>query len=170
MELGAMLCTPRAPQCLLCPVREHCEAHASGTQEQIPAPKKSRPIPLNRRRTYCIGKEDQWLIEQRPARGRWAGMWQFVTVAVETEGNNGHVVPVRATPPKPLGEVAHTLTHRRYLFEVFVCEARDGTEISNGIRRQWTTLDRLHEFPLPRPHLKIAEMLRTRNDVGLGKS
>lgn len=73
MELGAMLCTPRSPQCLLCPVREHCQAHAAGMQEQIPAPKKSRPIPLNRRRTYCIRRGDEWLIEQRPATGRWGG-------------------------------------------------------------------------------------------------
>ena len=79
MELGAMICTPRNPQCLLCPVREHCDAFAAGVQERIPVAKKSTPTPLVHRRTYCIHHKNHWLIEQRPAKGRWAAMWQFVT-------------------------------------------------------------------------------------------
>ena len=54
MELGATVCTPRSPQCLICPVREHCEAFAAGVQERIPAPRKAKPTPLLRRATFCI--------------------------------------------------------------------------------------------------------------------
>src|SRR6185503_9367498 len=43
MELGATVCIPRSPNCLICPVREHCEAIAAGVQEKIPAPRKARP-------------------------------------------------------------------------------------------------------------------------------
>ncbi len=160
MELGAMLCTPRSPQCLLCPVREHCQAHAAGVQEQIPAPRKTRPIPLNRRRTYCIRRGDHWLIEQRPAKGRWAGMWQFVTVAAEGDGDVRHSVPLRTSRPRRLGEISHTLTHRQYVFEVFLCDAWDGNGSEQEVPRRWTTLEGLGQYPLPRPHLKIAEMLR----------
>src|SRR5688572_13745447 len=38
MELGATVCTPRGPGCLICPVRAHCEAFARGIQDQVPAP------------------------------------------------------------------------------------------------------------------------------------
>ena len=42
MELGALICTPRSPQCLLCPVRSHCDANAAGIADQIPPPKAAR--------------------------------------------------------------------------------------------------------------------------------
>src|SRR5688500_6922469 len=80
MELGATVCTPRSPQCLICPVRDHCEAFAAGLQDRIPAPRAAKPTPLLRRWTLCIRRGDHWLIEQRPTNGRCAGMWQFVTV------------------------------------------------------------------------------------------
>jgi A/G-specific adenine glycosylase len=80
MELGATVCTPRSPKCLICPVREHCKAQAAGVQEIIPAPRKAKPTPLLRRDVLCVRDGDRWLIEQRPGKGRWAGLWQFITV------------------------------------------------------------------------------------------
>ena len=49
MELGATVCTPRSPKCLLCPVRDHCEAQSAGVQELIPPRRKAKPTPLLRR-------------------------------------------------------------------------------------------------------------------------
>jgi A/G-specific adenine glycosylase len=161
MELGAMLCTPRNPQCLLCPVREHCAAFAAGMEEKIPPAKKSRPTPLVHRRTYCIRHGDAWLIEQRPTKGRWAGMWQFVTVSAKPgNSENATELPILTSPPKPLTRLAHTLTHRRYRFEVFVCDAAEKSTPADVSPRQWTTLQTLQEYPLPRPHSKIADLLR----------
>ena len=161
MELGATVCTPRVPQCLLCPVREHCQAFAAGLQEKIPAPKKARPTPLVRRQTWCIRDGQRWLIEQRPPRGRWAGMWQFVTMPADENGIVGASPPVNTTTPRPLGTIAHALTHRRYQFAVYVCEVRESKPRDCAPRR-WATLKELDEFPLPRPHVKIAEILRSR--------
>ncbi|HWE94613.1 MAG TPA: A/G-specific adenine glycosylase [Tepidisphaeraceae bacterium] len=164
MELGALVCTPRNPQCLLCPVREHCEAFAAGVQEKIPAPKKAKPTPLVRRRTYCVRRDDgQWLLEQRPATGRWAGMWQFITIARDaTDGDapTAPALPIRVKDVCSLGMVTHGLTHRRYEFEVFHCKAAPAAPPAADRPRRWTPLERLEEFPLPRPHLRIAEMLR----------
>ncbi len=147
MELGATVCTPRNPQCLTCPVREHCEACAAGVQEQIPLAKKAKPTPLEKRWTFCIERDGKWLIEQRPAKGRWAGMWQFVT------RENEEVIEGAKQVAK-LGIIKHVLTHRRYRFDVRLCKMkseRSGT---------WVTLDELDKYPMSRPQLKIAEMLR----------
>jgi A/G-specific adenine glycosylase len=153
MELGATVCTPRNPKCLLCPVREHCAAQAAGVQEQIPPPKKAKPTPLLQRDVLCIRREsdDRWLIEQRPAKGRWAGMWQFVTIE-----RNGSAPP----GSKKLGIVTHGLTHRRYHYRVFACPSETQVEINGTPSRKWVTLDELDAYPLPRPHVKIATMLR----------
>jgi A/G-specific adenine glycosylase len=167
MELGATVCTPRNPQCLLCPVREHCAAFAAGVQERIPPPRKAKETPLNRRVTVCLRRGDRWLIEQRPAKGRWAGMWQFITV--EAPDGSKRIPPSffrrisnGSGKPHRLGTVTHGLTHRRYEFDVYACEC-GGDELANGngTTRAWTTLDGLSDYPLPRPHLKIAEMLQT---------
>lgn len=163
MELGATVCTPRSPQCLICPVREHCEAFAAGVQEKIPAPRKSKPTPLLRRATFCIRRADHWLIEQRPAKGRWAGMWQFVTVPADEEVEPARLrrlLPVRTTAPRRLGVVTHGLTHRRYHFDVFACETSGIDQPDSTPPRAWETLERLSEYPVPRPHLKIVELLR----------
>jgi A/G-specific adenine glycosylase len=169
MELGATVCTPRAPRCLLCPAREHCEAQAAGVQEQIPAPRKSKPTPLHRRSTFCIRRGERWLIEQRPARGRWAGMWQFLTIESPGRKLSGDALCKRlevsvSAPPRKLGTVLHALTHRRYEFDVYACECTDdglgAYAAGREPARRWSTLDGLAEYPLPRPHLKMAEMLR----------
>jgi A/G-specific adenine glycosylase len=161
MELGAMICTPRNPQCLLCPVRAHCQAHEAGLQQQIPPAKKSQPTPIVHRQTYCIRHDDHWLIQQRPTAGRWAGLWQFLTIAApESAAQPAVDLPMPTTPPRPLTTISHALTHRRYRFEVFVCDAKRQVEVSNGQPHRWTTLDHLHEYPLPRPHLRIADLLR----------
>ncbi len=123
MELGATVCTPRNPRCLFCPVRDHCEAHAAGIQEQIPPPKKAKENPLERRATFCIEHAGRYLVEQRPATGRWAGMWQFVTVIAAPGQSPAQLlrsaVPFKCTAPQDLGAVTHALTHRRYEFAVY---------------------------------------------------
>jgi A/G-specific adenine glycosylase len=162
MELGATVCTPRNPQCLLCPVQAHCKAFAAGTQETIPAPKKARPTPMIRRQTYCICHDGKWLIEQRPSRGRWAAMWQFVTVETP-ESTAKPALPLAVHRPVRVGTVSHALTHRRYEFDVFVARTKNGDSPTGERMRRWVTLEELEPYPLPRPHLKIVEMLKELN-------
>jgi A/G-specific adenine glycosylase len=156
MELGALICIPRAPRCELCPVRRHCQALAAGLAQQIPAPRAKPAVPLLRRQTFCIQNRNRWLIEQRPATGRWAGMWQFIT----RPSDEPHRLPLKTTLPRRIGSVSHTLTHRRYEFEVFACAARSAKPRAVDVPTRWTTLPGLRDFPLPGPHVHIASMLR----------
>ncbi len=160
MELGATVCVPRGPKCLVCPVAKHCEARAAGVQGKLPLPKKRAATPLLRRDVICVIHKGKWLIEQRPAKGRWASMWQFVTV--EANGKKpraGDVIGGEVKGLKRLGLVTHGLTHRRYEFEVYGCE-RSGRGAKVKGERVWVGLDELAKYPLPGPHLKVAEMLR----------
>jgi adenine-specific DNA glycosylase len=62
--------------------------------------------------------------------------------------------------PARLGQITHGLTHRRYEFEVFACDVRrDGRDPAP---RRWMSLEELDQYPLPRPHVKVAAMLRER--------
>lgn len=167
MELGATVCTPRSPQCLICPVSAHCEAFAGGVQDQIPAPRKAKETPLLHRDVLCVRArrkaEDVWLIEQRPEKGCWAGMWQFVTVKRRGKRPSANDVK-RATgiavrSPKRIGSASHALTHRRYAFDIYVCAARDGYQPLRDRLRKWVTRLELERYPLPRPHVKVVTLL-----------
>ncbi|HEX8521077.1 MAG TPA: A/G-specific adenine glycosylase [Tepidisphaeraceae bacterium] len=165
MELGATVCTPRSPKCLLCPVAGHCEALAAGVQEKLPLPKKRVPTPLLKRDVLCVRYESKWLIEQRPAKGRWASMWQFVT----TDRNGTYpdcekALGCRVRLMEKIGLVTHGLTHRRYEFDVWVGELSHAVPTSNDdpSRRVWVGLDELSKYPMSRPQVKVAQMLRQR--------
>jgi A/G-specific adenine glycosylase len=168
MELGATICTPRSPQCLICPVQRYCQAFAAGKQDQIPPPRKRNPLPIHQRCTFCLRRGPAsraiWLIEQRSSRGRWAGMWQFVTV----EANGSPITPetspdvtLRCSPPRHIASIEHTLTHRRYRFDVYLCHVSGPARVRESKPpRRWVGLDDLQHYPLPKPHLQIAQLLR----------
>jgi A/G-specific adenine glycosylase len=161
MELGATICTPRNPRCDACPVRAHCAARAAGVQPHIPPPRRREPSPLLRRCTFAIERRGRWLIEQRPASGRWASLWQFLTIEPDEQAVSADWISRRLSlevaPPRELGVVRHVLTHRRYEFAVYGCRAI-GAEKINGTR-QWVRLRDLRDYPMSRPHVRIAQML-----------
>jgi len=74
MDLGATICTPRAPRCMLCPLAAHCTAQAAGDPERLPvkAPRRARPV--RRGTIWWIVRDDRVWLEQRPARGLLGGM------------------------------------------------------------------------------------------------
>lgn len=163
MELGATICTPRSPKCPLCPLRHLCLAAEAGLQETIPSPRKSKPTPLLLRWTICISKGNRWLIERRPDKGRWAGMWQFPTIEAP---NNKPVastigsqigLPIREL--REIGQLQHALTHRRYIFKAFQATAAGSGRIKSQPTRRWVKLNELTQYPLSRPQAKIAELI-----------
>ncbi len=81
MELGALVCTPRSPGCDRCPLGTICVARQQGKQHAIPRPKRAGAKPTLH--MACVVVRDprgRLLVEQRPARGLWAGLWQPPTL------------------------------------------------------------------------------------------
>ncbi|WP_093381789.1 A/G-specific adenine glycosylase [Variovorax sp. OV329] len=76
MDLGATICTPRKPTCLLCPVAADCKAKALGEQERFPV--KTRKLRRSSASIWMLVARDTagrvWL-EKRPAKGIWAGLY-----------------------------------------------------------------------------------------------
>ncbi|HUB27714.1 MAG TPA: A/G-specific adenine glycosylase, partial [Tepidisphaeraceae bacterium] len=161
MELGATVCTPRNPACDRCPLQSSCVAYRTQKQQTIPPPRRRPPTPLEKRWAFAMRRGHRWLIEQRPATGRWAGLWQFVTV--EANGRKPQYADLRR-----IGSVAHTLSHRRYRFDVFTCTG-DMPPASDGRKRKWVTLGRLDHYPMSKPQLTIAKMIATQADAHSSK-
>lgn len=81
MELGALICTPRTPTCLLCPVREHCLAFEAGVQEKLPVKSKKKPTRHEDLLAVVLRNGDKkFLVHKRPDKGLLAGLWEFPNV------------------------------------------------------------------------------------------
>lgn len=78
MDLGATLCTRKAPACLLCPVQDWCEAHRLGRETDFPSSKPKKATPTRHAHLLMlVDAEGRVMLEQRPAEGIWGGLWSF---------------------------------------------------------------------------------------------
>ncbi|MBS4175164.1 A/G-specific adenine glycosylase [Bacillus sp. FJAT-49736] len=78
MELGALICTPTSPSCLLCPVREHCAAFEEGTQSQLPVKTRKKTMKhVALIAGLLTDKDGKILIHKRPSKGLLADLWEF---------------------------------------------------------------------------------------------
>ncbi len=77
MDLGASVCTPRRPACERCPVARDCVALAEGRAERIPAPRPRGAPPRRRVAMLLVVSGARVLLEKRPSRGIWGGLWSL---------------------------------------------------------------------------------------------
>lgn len=78
MELGALICTPTSPSCLLCPVREHCQAFHEGVQTDLPIKSKKKSArKLNMAAAVLFTEDNRVVIHKRPSQGLLANLWEF---------------------------------------------------------------------------------------------
>ncbi len=111
MDLGATICTPRAPACGICPLRDPCLARQRGTAAQLPAKTRKAAKPVRLGLVYLARRVDgAWLLERRPPSGLLGGMLGW-------PGSDWTEDAPTDTPPIPAewhalnAEVRHTFTH-----------------------------------------------------------
>lgn len=82
MELGATVCLPRNPQCLLCPWRDLCQARALGIQDELPVQSRKRKAVKLQLEFYLVEKAGAYLLRRRGAQeSRLAGFWELPLTA-----------------------------------------------------------------------------------------
>ena len=131
MDLGATICTPKNPSCLLCPWRTYCAAHSQGHEILYPKKEKKKPTPIRYGYAYVLRCGDQILVEQRPDKGLLGGMLGVPTSAWGDKPKDHSAAPIKRNWQRA-GEIKHVFTHFELHLEVFVAEI---DEISEG---QWT--------------------------------
>ncbi|HET9402428.1 MAG TPA: hypothetical protein VFO34_15895, partial [Candidatus Acidoferrales bacterium] len=93
MELGAIVCTPRAPRCAACPIAKYCRANALGLSERLP-PKRTKRAPVNLTISAAVildSANNTFLLRPEPhesVENLFSRMWQFPAVEIST--SNGH--------------------------------------------------------------------------------
>ena len=122
MDLGATICTPRRPRCMLCPVRESCSAILSGDPERFPVRLPKGEKPLRRGAAFVAERNDgAILLCKRPEKGLLGGMTEVPTTAW-TARVDGATTEAAAPFPgdwRRAGTITHVFTHFALELEVF---------------------------------------------------
>jgi len=157
MELGALICTPAAPHCEICPWAEACVAHRDGTQQLLPhktAPKPQRAV----QRTVALARQNgAVLLCRRPKKGLLADMWEFPGVDGLADAQTAFgqaYLPLRLG--NKLLEAEHVFTHLRWQMHVHSAEFT-GAELPPHCR--WVPVTELPSYAIPTAFRSLGELL-----------
>lgn len=171
MDLGATICLPQGPRCLLCPLHPPCLARQRGTQEERPVRRARKPLPhfdvsaAVLRRPGC---PEQFLIAQRPPEGMLGGLWEFPG----GKRHQGESLPeclrremqeelqVEVAVGAPVTVVKHAYTHFRITLHAFECQWLAGEPQPIGVADwRWVTLADLADYAFAVTDQKIIHAL-----------
>jgi A/G-specific adenine glycosylase len=170
MELGALVCTPRSPSCLLCPVQTHCHGFQEGIQDELPVKKKKSKV-----KTVLIAvavlmnPKGEVLIHKRPSTGLLANLWQFPNHETVSKGTDQteqlerylqEQFAIKAQMEAHVVNFQHIFSHLKWNLAVYM-----GKTTANGLECEqdgrFVSLQELEQYPFPVSHQKIINMITT---------
>jgi A/G-specific adenine glycosylase len=170
MDLGATVCTPKNPACLVCPWQRHCRAYNLGVQLELPMSESRAPLPHKIIGVAVIlNAQGEILIDRRKQEGLLGGLWEFPGGKVEPEETIEACI--RREIREELGieievgdrliVVDHTYTHFRVSLNVHYCKHLSGEpQAIECDEVKWVTLDQLNQYAFPKANIQIIEALR----------
>lgn len=160
MELGALVCTPRSPQCPSCPVQKWCRAYAEGVVDQVPtpAPKVKKVDVLDQ--IWVVSDGDGRVAVRPIPPGRWwEGMWEFPREKADASGDRALEALFGDLDRVQREGVRHTVTHHRIVAQVFTA-----TTSAPNDALSWVTWDDVASLPMPSPMRKAATIAQKANE------
>ncbi len=164
MELGALICKPKNPDCLLCPVQQYCKAFEEGIENLLPIKTKGKN---KRTEPYAVllirDEKGRVLVQQRPEKGLLANLWEF-PMAPLTDldlqsipnwfyGEYGIEVEIHEKEK----DVRHVFSHI-----IWELNAYNATVLSGDLdhaRARFCTKEELDMLPFPVSHQKLLSTL-----------
>jgi A/G-specific adenine glycosylase len=161
MELGALVCTPKTPQCHRCPVMEDCVARKRGWISRLP--RLGSPASPTRKRfaAFVASRGERLFVRQRPAGVVNAHLWEFPNF--ELVHKNPDLIPIarvalgfKPRTLEPVLTIRHSITRYRIELNVFrAVPTSSGTR--NAAAGQWLTRRQLEPLAFASAHKKILE-------------
>jgi A/G-specific adenine glycosylase len=179
MDLGATVCTPRAPSCGQCPLAEACRAHQLGREEAFPIRRPRRPVPHYKVAAGVVWNgKGRFLIAQRRPEGLLGGLWEFPggkpeageTLAQALRRELREELGIEVAVGAPLTVVQHAYTHFRITLHAFHCRLVAGEprplECADWC---WITLGDVERFAFSAADHQVIAALRTsRGEIAPG--
>lgn len=164
MELGALICVPGKPACLLCPVREHCWAFDKGIQQELPVKTKAKKTKIVHLSAIVINDESgRILIRKRPETGLLAGLWEFPSY--ETTGDVKELKEMVAEQNQvelnqltPIGHINHVFSHLIWEIDIYTATVKNLENFKSDTHKLAYVKDHdFQQYALPVSHQKIYE-------------
>jgi A/G-specific adenine glycosylase len=171
MELGALVCTPRAPRCGQCPLSRWCAAFKAGVTDRYPLRSERRPVQTQHWVAGAVVKQGRLLLARRPEPGLLAGLWEFPGGPVEDQDGDlpaacmekiRRMVGLAVATPVQVVTVHHTYTHFKLRLTLFLCHYQAGRVRRSGPGAcRWVRPHELGHFPLHKAvHKTLPALIR----------
>jgi A/G-specific adenine glycosylase len=165
MDLGASICIPQKPACLLCPLSTVCQALALGVQEQRPVMAEKKPVPHLTVTAAVIRRGGLLLITRRKKDGLLGGMWEFPGGKCEKNESLPHCLEreiqeelgVRIRVGSELGVFRHAYTHFKVTLHAFHCQLMEGEpQPLDADELRWVEITGLSAYPMGKIDRRIS--------------
>lgn len=165
MDLGAIICTPKDPLCLRCPLNKLCEGYRLRKQGKFPSKPVKKRIPHIEAVGAVIRKNGNVLLRQRPPKGLLGGLWEFPNWPIDGKKDLMEYLWLKVKSDLGLevkgkvllGTFQQTYSHFKLTLSVFQGKYLDGEKAGS-----WVPLRKLHSLPLSRIHRRISESISYR--------
>jgi A/G-specific adenine glycosylase len=172
MDLGATICLPKKPRCLLCPLIDLCQAQRRGAQESRPVRLPKKEIPHYTVTAAVILWEGKFLLATRPANGLLGGLWEFPGGKAEP----GESLPetlqreireelaASVEVGDKFGVYQHAYTHFRITLHAFLCTLNgEQPQPLEADEIAWVSPENLKMYPMGKVDRIIARKLDLQN-------
>ncbi len=157
MELGATLCFPANPQCLLCPLLSQCQASQKGLQNELPEIPKAQETVEIQMAAFWLRKKDRVLVKKRSQEERWLkGMWEFPSAEGKTFAEARAKLDEELktkSGDRPSLEVRHQITHHKVRLRLFPSIPPKNPRLSKDFK--WVTREELVRLPFASAQSKL---------------
>jgi A/G-specific adenine glycosylase len=160
MDLGSMICTPKGPRCIRCPLRNLCQAYLSGKPEGYPPRTIKKTIPHITAVSVVIEKDKKVLLNQRPMRGLLGGLWEFPNWKIEEKRRvrlRNHIkkeMGLNVKVKESIGTFKQTYSHFKLTLHVYHCQTINGKG-----KGRWIPIQNLQLLPMSRIDRQIAQTI-----------
>ncbi len=179
MDLGSLVCLPREPHCLACPLLRWCDARRAGVERQRPVRARRRAVPRRAAAVGVLHREGRILIARRPPGRLLGGLWEFPggnrrsreTLPACLRRELKEELGVDVAIGEPLGQVHHIYSHFEVVVHVYGCRLRRGEPAPlehSAIR--WVAPPRLGRYPMGKVARTIARSLTTGESLSPSKA
>lgn len=163
MELGALVCTPKNPMCLFCPVQENCEAFEQGTVADLPVKTTKIKKKHVKQHVYIVRNEDNQLLIEKRMQKLLNNMWEFpMYEADEAENINTKLNTNLQFSEVPIFKLKHQFTHITWDIEVYLADKIiNKMDVNLPENMTWMHDDEKEMFNFPVSMSKIFKFIST---------
>jgi A/G-specific adenine glycosylase len=159
MDLGALVCTRSTPACMACPVNTDCIAHTQRRTAELPTPRPRKTLPEKQVQMLLLLDRGELLLEKRPARGIWGGMWSLPELPVDRDPtlHCRERFGFTVRNPQALPQLSHSFTHFKLHIQPVQLQLADRYTASPG--QIWLPPIDALDAALPAPIRKLVAQL-----------